>query len=89
MKVTWGLWIDNNGRRVTDEEEQAIIDSIVENKFKIYGPEHQSLDKGCPYINGGPCAYSFRGWGRIMAKAWNIIENTDKYTYTDFAWYRN
>ena len=27
---------------------------------------------------------SMRGWGGIMAEAWNKIENTDKYDYMDF-----
>ena len=87
MKVEWGKWVDDNvDAEYGIDEENAIIDNIVKTKRKFGGMYHQGAVDGCPYVNGKPIMYSFREWGRIMATAWNIIENTSEYKYTDFAW---
>ena len=63
--------------------EDAIIKELVDNQYIICGDTHQNMclpvfehDK---YI-----MLSMRKWGEIMAKAMNLIEGSDKYTYTDF-----
>ena len=88
--ITWGPWLDHQllPCGLTDKNlvESLIIRNLVNSERTISGMDHQNKPDGCPYINGDPMAYSLRGWGRIMADARNIVECTNKYEYSNFAW---
>lgn len=63
--------------------EDAIIKELVDNKYIICGDTHQY--KCVPIFDDNTYVLlSMRKWGEIMAKAINLIEGLDKYTYKDF-----
>lgn len=66
-----------------DFYEDAIIKELVDNQYIICGETHQHI---ClPIFNDDTYVMlSMRKWGEVMAKAMNLIESTDKYTYKDF-----
>lgn len=59
--------------------------SVIENKLRISGQEHDK-DDGCTPIfsDGRWMSLSWRAWGDLMAAIWNTEENANKYTYMDF-----
>jgi len=92
VTVTWGAWCDHKELPLgmyQDEVEAFIVNDLVKSGRVIYGSEHQNKPNGCPYLNGEPMAFSMRGWGRVMATARNVAEKTNKYSYCNFAWYRD
>jgi len=83
MIVEWGSW---DGSYVEKDARDIIIDEIIKNKFCFSGNQHQYSMVGAPKIDGNIYGYSQRGWGGIMADAWNKIEKTNNYDYCSFAW---
>lgn len=70
----------------------VILNYIIEHKYCFDGKYHQYGDFGVPIIEFddgtvSPALYTQRAWGGLMAKAWNRIENTDKYDYIDFYYF--
>ena len=62
----------------------AIQDSIVKNKIKLTGAEHQTCDNAVPLFDDNTVAtYSYRAWGDLMAAIWSEEEDKD-YMYMDF-----
>lgn len=63
--------------------EDAIIKELVDNQYIICGDTHQYI---CipVFEKNEYIMLSMRKWGEIMAKAMNLIEGLDKYTYKDF-----
>lgn len=51
----------------------AVIREIRKNSYSFSGDMHENRDFGVPVLNSGKkfCA-SMRGWGSLMAEAWNI-----------------
>ena len=66
-----------------DFYEDAIIKELVDNQYIICGDTHQYM---ClPIFNDDTYVMlSMRKWGEVMAKAMNLIEGLNKYTYIDF-----
>ena len=63
---------------------EAIRKSVVKNKLKLTGEEHQRSGCGVPLFNDNTVAsFSYRGWGDLMAAIWSEEENKD-YSYMDF-----
>lgn len=63
----------------------ALRKSILENKIKFTGADHQQLANGVPLFNDDTVAlFTFRGWGDLLAVIWNTEEKTDKYSYMSF-----
>ena len=63
--------------------EDAIIKELVDNQYIICGDTHQNMCLPV-FEHDEYIMLSMRKWGEIMAKAMNLIEGSDKYTYTDF-----
>lgn len=63
--------------------EDAIIKELVDNKYIICGDTHQYMYLPV-FEDNTYIILSMRKWGEIMAKAMNLIESSDKYTYIDF-----
>ena len=63
--------------------EDAIIKELVDNQYIICGDTHQYT---CiPIFNDDTYVMlSMRKWGEVMAKAMNLIEDSDKYQYIYF-----
>ena len=66
-----------------DFYEDAIIKELVDNKYIICGDTHQCMCLPV-FENDEYVMLSMRKWGEVMAKAMNLIEGLDKYTYIDF-----
>lgn len=63
--------------------EDAIIKELVDNQYIICGDTHQYMCLPV-FENDEYVMLSMRKWGEVMAKAMNLIEGLDKYTYKDF-----
>ncbi len=62
----------------------AIRESVVKNKLRLTGNDHQYSGSGVPLFEDDTIgSFSFRGWGDIMAAIWSEEENKD-YNYMDF-----
>lgn len=66
-----------------DFYEDAIIKELVDNQYIICGDTHQYMCLPV-FENDEYVMLSMRKWGEIMAKAMNLIESSDKYTYINF-----
>lgn len=56
----------------TEPVEQAIIADIRAHGYRFGGDRHEFY---CPVLNDGTyVSYSWRGWGRVMARAWDMYE---------------
>ena len=66
-----------------DFYEDAIIKELVDNQYIICGDTHQYMYLPV-FENDEYVMLSMRKWGEVMAKAMNLIEGLDKYTYADF-----
>lgn len=73
----------NEIKSYNDFYEDAIIKELVDNKYIICGDTHQYM---CipVFEDNEYIMLSMRKWGEVMAKAMNLIEDSDKYTYIDF-----
>lgn len=64
-------------------ERNAIIDEIRKNQYLFSGWDHQELSDCVPVLNDGKKrCFSQRGWGGIMAEAYNQNEDFDYARYT-------
>lgn len=74
--------------RLTYLADKAVKEDIIKNKWKFSGEWHQNGKCGMPVISVDGCIgqymLSWRGWGSLMAEAWNDIEQEFKYDYMDF-----
>lgn len=86
-----GGWV--NGHKWEDyiekyqEEEtpylEALRSKVLEDKLRIGGDEHQESFN--PLFEDGTIgAFSFRGWGDLLAAIYNTEEDTNQYSYMDF-----
>ena len=66
-----------------DFYEDAIIKELVDNQYIICGDTYQYMCLPV-FENDIYVTISMRKWGEVMAKAMNLIEGSDKYTYKDF-----
>ena len=66
-----------------DFYEDAIIKELVDNQYIICGDTYQYMCLPV-FKNDVYVMISMRKWGEIIAKAMNLIEGSDKYTYKDF-----
>lgn len=80
-------WVDCYGdgfkrhKNVTACVERAIIEEIRAKGYRFGGDAHENF---CPVLNDGTfVSYSWRGWGAVMARAWNA-DNSDGYAYALF-----
>ena len=79
-------WIDyKEGFFIPYHEELEILrKSIIDNKIRCTGSEHQFNYEACPlWDNEKTDTYSMRAWGDLMAAIWSTEENKD-YSYMDF-----
>lgn len=69
----------------------AVIECIRKNGYAFGGDSHQNKKVCCPVLNGGTkMRYSMRGWGSIMASAFDI-DDPKGYAYMEWhmdAWTR-
>ena len=87
IESIYGLsYYDNKYKEIEDYNdfyEDAIIKELVDNQYIICGDTHQYMCLPV-FENDEYVILSMRKWGEIMAKAMNLIEGSDKYTYRDF-----
>lgn len=57
--------------------------SIIQNKIKISGRQHQEEDYIPLFSDNTVGVFSLRAWGGLMAAVWSEEENKD-YSYMDF-----
>lgn len=70
----------------TDEEIEALIKEIREKGFKFGGDAHENHSCCAPVLSNGKIMhFSWREWGGIMARAWNLQTKEGKYNY--ILWY--
>lgn len=63
---------------------EMLRESIIKNKIRCTGDEHQNGFISCPVFPDGKVAtYSFRAWGDLMAAVWSEHDNKD-YNYMTF-----
>ena len=63
---------------------EAIRASVMAKRLRLTGEQHQNDEEGVPLFSDGKvAAFSFRGWGDLMAAIWSEAENKD-YGYMDF-----
>lgn len=63
---------------------EAIRLSVLENKIRYNGFDHQNKEDGVPLFSDGTIAsFSFRGWGDLMAAIHSDFEDKN-YNYMDF-----
>ena len=63
---------------------EAIRKFVVENGLRLTGQQHQYSSYGVPLFEDGTIgAFSFRGWGDLMAAIWAEEEDQD-YNYMHF-----
>ena len=77
---------ENKYKEIEDYDENyedAIIKELVDNQYIICGDTYQYMCLPV-FENDEYVMISMRKWGEIMAKAMNLIEGLDKYTYIDF-----
>lgn len=83
----YGLsYYENKYKEIEDYNdfyEDAIVKELVDNKYIICGDTHQYMCLPV-FEDNKYIMLSMRKWGEIMAKAMNLIEGLDKYTYIDF-----
>ena len=83
--VDWIPWEGTKEENLSQEAEQAIIDSIRKNGYCFGGAYHQSGKKGAPLFSDGKTrTYSLRGWGRVMATAWDVCDESGEPDYMAF-----
>jgi len=81
--MRWEDYIDSFYGEVKPHIE-ALRKSIIENKIKLTGEEHQTIDGGVPLFSDDTAAtYTYRAWGDLMAAVWSEEEDKD-YCYMDF-----
>jgi len=77
-------WTDYSDRRFKDYDQSreaynALIEDIRKNGYKFGGDAHEDY---VPVFNDGTAArFSWRGWGGVMADAWQP-DNHDPYKYS-------
>lgn len=89
MKVVkWIPWQGGLQETETPEAEEAIIEDIRSNGYVFSGYDHQRSDVlGMPVFEDGTVrTYSCRGWGRVMAIAWNVRDQSGEPNYMEFYW---
>lgn len=86
MKVAkWVPWQGGVPETETQEAEDAIIEDIKKNGYIFSGWDHQNAETGCPMFEDGTVrTYSLRGWGRVMATAWNLRDENGEPDYMKF-----
>ena len=63
---------------------EAIRVSVLAKGLRLAGEQHQYTEEGVPLFNDGKvAAFSFRGWGDLMAAIWSEAEDKDD-GYMDF-----
>ncbi len=63
---------------------EAIRVSVLENRYRFTGGEHQHGPGGVPLFDDDSVgSFSYRGWGDLMAAIWSEEEDVD-YSYVDF-----
>ena len=83
-------WTDYDYSNVPDSRKQigfaernAIIDEIRKHKYLFSGYSHQERYNCVPVLNDGRGrSFSQRGWGSVMAEAYNKIGDFDYASYT-------
>jgi ASC-1-like (ASCH) protein len=75
--IGWTDYYDDNypeHENVTDYVRHLIIDEIRKNGYLFGGDSHEDY---CPVLNDGTLvSFSWRGWGGVMAEAWNIDDSS-------------
>ena len=90
--VGWTYYEDteilDSGNTIGFAERNAIIDEIRKRKYLFSGWHHQeSWDGVVPILNDGrKRCYSQRGWGGVMAEAYNHMKD---YDYASFTFYQS
>lgn len=78
----WSDYLERQDPRIHHYFE-AIRASVIERNLRESGYWHQR--GGEPIFSDGTYgAFSFRGWGDLLAAIWNTEEGTDAYSYMDF-----
>ena len=68
------------------EHINAVVESIIKNKYCFSGLDHQSYEFGVPVFNDDTVGiFTPEEWGKIMAISWNKIHRTKEYDAFDFA----
>ncbi|MBR3583888.1 MAG: hypothetical protein IKO01_10660 [Kiritimatiellae bacterium] len=75
-------------RRLWDEAEQVVVESIRRNGFKFGGGYHQYGEFGMPLFDDGKVFFvSLRHWGHLMYRAWEPDgKNPRGYCKYAFGW---
>lgn len=75
-----GDWDYPQHEEITEPVERAIIEEIKAHGYCFGGDVHERY---CPVLNDGTyVSYSWRGWGRVMGRAWGTYEGG--YDYMSF-----
>ena len=80
--------IFNSGNTIGFAERNAIIDEIRKHKYLFTGWHHQESCEGVvPILNDGKKrCFSQRGWGGVMAEAYECMGN---YDYASFSFHQS
>lgn len=71
-------------KKTYHKELEELRKSIIENRIRCKGSEHQYGNGNAPlWDDGSADTYSYRGWGDLMAAVWSTEDNVD-YSYMDF-----
>ena len=82
-RARWPDYLDYFEPKARPELEE-LYQSIVANRIRCTGEEHQSGAVAVPlWDNGKVDTYSMRAWGDLMAAVWSTEDNKD-YGYMDF-----
>jgi len=69
-----------------EEEIGAVVEEIRQKGYKFGGDDHENMPNCCPLLsNGKAVRKSWRGWGAVMARAWDLRNEEGEYNY--ILWY--
>lgn len=75
-KIVVAGWTDYDNEyysdcEITDEVFDAVVQEVREKGYLFGGNSHQDYSACCPVMSNGCCArFSWRGWGAVIAKAY-------------------
>ena len=70
----------------TNEEIEAVAKELKSKGYKFGGDDHENHSNCCPVLsNGKALRLSWRGWGGVMAIAYNLKTDNNDYNY--ILWY--
>ena len=68
--------------QLTDEVCNAVAAEVRAKRYLFGGDSHQEYSACCPVLNNGCCArFSWRGWGTVIAMAYNLRGRNGQYDH--------